>query len=80
MVLLGQPNRLAHMVEVGCVESTRDVCHRNERHERFVIAHPVEAERFAHIAIDRRQGLLPVWLSVERDILPNFSRIGAFRI
>src|SRR5664280_2464033 len=55
----GQAHRVAHVVEVGGVETARDIGDRNERHQRFIVTHPVEAERLAHIAIDRRHGAAP---------------------
>jgi N-acetylmuramoyl-L-alanine amidase len=58
-LLLREPNGPAHVVEVGGVEAAGDVGHRNQRHQRFIVSHPVEAEGLTHIAIDRRHALLP---------------------
>ena len=43
-MLLGQPHRLAHVIEVGGVKAAGDVGDRDERHDAFVVTHPVEAE------------------------------------
>ena len=59
LMLLGQLDRFAHVVEIRCMESARHVCDRNERHQPFVVADPVEAERLAHIAIDCDHGAAP---------------------
>src|SRR5882757_5125565 len=51
-MLLGQSHGLAHMVEVGAMESAGDVGHVDQRHQAFVAAHLVEAEGFPHVAVD----------------------------
>jgi hypothetical protein len=40
------------MVEVGAMEATGNIGNGNERHQCFVIAKLIKAERLAHIAID----------------------------
>ena len=52
-VLFRQPNRCAHMIEVRGVEPARHVGNIDHRHQSGVVAHAVETERLAHVAIDR---------------------------
>jgi hypothetical protein len=51
-MLLGQSHGLAHVIEVRGMESASDVGDVNMGHQPFVVAHPVEAVGFAHVAID----------------------------
>ena len=53
MVQLGELHGLAHVVKIRSVETTGDICCRYQRHQRFVIAYSIEAERLAHVAVDR---------------------------
>jgi hypothetical protein len=48
----GQGYGLAHVVEVGAVETAGDIGDVDQRHQALVVAHFVEAESLAHIAID----------------------------
>jgi hypothetical protein len=54
--LLRAPDRRAHVVEIRAVEAARDVGDGDVGHDRFVIAHAVEAEALAHVAIDDSHG------------------------
>jgi hypothetical protein len=52
-VLLGETHGLVHHHRVRGVEATGDVGDRDVRHDPFVVAHLVEAEALAHVAVDR---------------------------
>ena len=52
-VLLGEAHGLVHHHRVRGVEATGDVGDRDVRHDAFVVAHFVEAEALAHVAVDR---------------------------
>src|ERR1700730_4514986 len=52
-MLFGQAHGLAHVIEVGAMESASDVGDVDLRHQAFVVAHLVEAKGFAHVAINR---------------------------
>jgi len=56
-VLFRQPDRRAHMIEIRGVEAARHVGNIDHRHQGGVVAHAVETERLAHIAIDRGHSL-----------------------
>jgi hypothetical protein len=52
-VRLGKPHRRSHVIEIGGMETARHVRDVNQRHQTRVVTHPIEPERFTHIAIDR---------------------------
>ena len=51
-VRLGQAHGLAHVVKVRAVKTAGDIRHRDQRHQPLVIAQPIKAKGFAHIAVD----------------------------
>ena len=53
-VPLGALHGLAHVVEVGGMEAAGDIGNRDQRHDRVVIAHLIEAKAFAHVTVDQR--------------------------
>jgi hypothetical protein len=72
---LGQPHRLAHDDRVGRVEPARDIGHGDVRHDSFVVATLVEAERLSHIAVDLDRHVYRLLLSAA----PLQSRMDAIR-
>ena len=50
---LGEPHRRPHVIEVRSVKSAGDIGDVDEGHQAGVVAHFVEPERLAHVAIDR---------------------------
>src|SRR5262249_36269959 len=57
IMLLSQPHRLRHHRRIGGVEAAGDIGDGNVRHQTFIVAHLVEAEAFAHVAIDLDLGV-----------------------
>ena len=51
-VLLGQGDRLSHVVGVGAVKAAGHVGLGNEGHDACVVAHPVKAKALAHVTVD----------------------------
>src|SRR5215468_2057627 len=51
-MLLGELHGLAHVIEVGGMEAASDVRRVDKGHQAFVVAHPVESEGLAHVAIN----------------------------
>jgi hypothetical protein len=47
-----QSHGLVHVIEVRAVETASDVGYVDLGHQAFVVAHLVEAESLAHVAID----------------------------
>ena len=71
-VLLGEPNGLAHMVEVGSVKAACDIGYGNKGHKPRVIAHAVKPEGLTHVAIqsNRHDLLSPPRQMVVPIVLP----------
>ena len=53
LVLLGEAHGLVHHHRVRGMEAAGDIRDRDVRHDAVVVAHFVEAEALAHIAVDR---------------------------
>src|SRR5262245_40839882 len=51
-VTLGQPHSVAHMVEVGSMETAGNVGYGDQGHQRGVVAEAIDAEPLAHVAVD----------------------------
>ena len=51
-MLLGQPHSRTHMVEVRGMEPAGDVGSADQRHQPRIVAHFVQPEGFAHVAVE----------------------------
>ena len=53
IVPLREPHGVRHDGGIRGVKATRDIGDGDMRHHAFIIAHFVETEAFAHVAVDR---------------------------
>src|SRR3954447_23352895 len=51
-VLFGEAHGCAHVIEIRTMEAASDVGHVDLGHQAFVVAHLVEAEGLAHVAVN----------------------------
>jgi hypothetical protein len=58
-VLLCQPHRGAHVVEITGVKAAGNVGDMDQRHHPRIVAHAPKPEAFAHVTIDRDWHLTP---------------------
>ena len=74
---LGEPDRRAHVVEVGGMEAAGDIGDVDVRHQAGVVAQTVEPEGLAHVAVDRRHSRPPAFLDREKVArLSRYCKIG----
>src|SRR5450755_5029630 len=82
-MLLGQAHGLAHVVEVGAMESAGYVGDVDQGHQAFIVAHLVEAEGFSHVAVDVDHLSLssrqPLWQHSQNSDRPNETPAGCNR-
>src|SRR5262245_28557273 len=51
-VTLGQPHGVAHVVEIGSMETAGNVGHGDQGHQRGIVAEAINAKSLAHVAVD----------------------------
>src|SRR6266702_1865297 len=57
-VSLRQPHGVAHVIEIGGMETAGDVGYRNQWHQRGIVAETINAKSLAHVAVDDGHAIL----------------------
>src|SRR5712675_794490 len=65
-VSLGQPHGVAHVVEIGGMETAGDVGYRDQWHQRGIVAEAINAKSLAHVAVDDGHATLLLLLWARR--------------